>query len=153
VGASKKMVGLELFAGAGGMSLGASLAGIEVQTAIEIKPSACATYRANHPKTKLLATDIRSVSEFQLTAAKREVVVFGGPPCQGFSTSNQRTRNRDNDKNWLFLEFLRVVRTVRPQWVVFENVAGIVQTDKGYFVSEFNKRLRRLVVIVQTTGY
>lgn len=61
------------------------------------------------------------------------LVVFGGPPCQGFSTSNQRTRSSENENNWLFKEFVRVVDLYRPDWFVFENVKGILETEGGFF--------------------
>jgi DNA (cytosine-5)-methyltransferase 1 len=137
------MIGVELFAGAGGMSLGATWAGVNVQFAVEIKPAACITFAKNHPSTKVISGDIRNVTKIDLSRGDEEVVVFGGPPCQGFSTSNQRTRNRENPKNWLFLEFLRIVDLIQPEWVVFENVAGILQTDDGSFVRHFEARLRR----------
>jgi DNA (cytosine-5)-methyltransferase 1 len=69
--------------------------------------------------------------------------VFGGPPCQGFSTSNQRTRSSKNRQNWLFLEFLRLVGDLSPEWVVFENVAGILHTDGGSFVCRLSEQLAR----------
>jgi DNA (cytosine-5)-methyltransferase 1 len=136
------MVGVELFAGAGGMSLGATLAGVDVQVAVEIKHAACETYAKNHPKTRLIPDDIRNVSRIDLERKGRPLVVFGGPPCQGFSTSNQRTRNKENEKNWLFLEFLRIVKLLQPDLVVFENVSGIVHTDGGYFIRRFERQLR-----------
>jgi DNA (cytosine-5)-methyltransferase 1 len=110
------------------MSLGAKWAGVDVQAAIEIKASACQTYAKNHPSTKLISEDIRNVDRIVLPRRERPTMVFGGPPCQGFSTSNQRTRSKNNEQNWLFLEFLRLVDVVKPEWVVFENVSGILQT-------------------------
>jgi site-specific DNA-cytosine methylase len=142
VGAPKKMIGVELFAGAGGCPW--ARLGVDVQVAIEIRASACQTYAKNHPSTKLISRDIRHVHPIDMPRRDRELVIFGGPPCQGFSTSNQRTRTRDNEKNWLFLEFLRFVDLMKPEWVVFENVAGIVHTDGGYFIRRFEDHLKRL---------
>lgn len=139
---SRRLFGVELFAGAGGMSLGAKWAGIDVKAAVEIKPSACLTFARNHPTTKLLANDIRDVTSIDLPKRDVPLVVFGGPPCQGFSTSNQRTRNRTNPTNWLFLEFLRIVDLLGPEWLVFENVAGIVHTESGYFVRRLERHLK-----------
>jgi DNA (cytosine-5)-methyltransferase 1 len=129
----QKIIGVDLFAGAGGMSLGAQLAGVDVRLAIEIDRYACATYRANHPQTKLLVKDIRSVMKIPVVKKGHTTVLFGGPPCQGFSTSNQRTRSRANINNWMFQEFLRLVDTWKPDWVIFENVKGIVDTEGGLF--------------------
>lgn len=138
------MMGIELFAGAGGMSLGATMAGVKVRVAVEIKPSTASTFKTNHPGTTLLQKDIREVLELDVPIHSNEVVLFGGPPCQGFSTSNQRTRTRENSNNWLFREFLRVVALTKPKWVVFENVAGILQTDKGSFVATLRDELKAL---------
>ncbi|EHQ99917.1 DNA cytosine methyltransferase [Bradyrhizobium sp. WSM471] len=124
------------------MSLGAKCAGVDVKVAVEMKPSACLTFAKNHPTTKLLAQDIREVTSFDLPKRDLPLVVFGGPPCQGFSTSNQRTRTRANPSNWLFLEFLRVVDLLGPEWLVFENVAGIVHTEGGYFLGRLESQLK-----------
>lgn len=144
---SMAMIGIDLFAGAGGMSLGASDAGIDVRFAVEMDRHAARTYALNHPTTALVNDDIRKVSNSKLkewSRLQRELVVFGGPPCQGFSWSNARTRNTQNDSNWLLQEFLRVVRRVEPAWVVFENVQGIVDTAEGVFVANLLKSLNRL---------
>ncbi|MBB4402939.1 MULTISPECIES: DNA cytosine methyltransferase [Rhizobium/Agrobacterium group] len=138
------MIGIELFAGAGGMSLGATMAGVKVKMAVEIKPSTASTFKANHPGTVVLQKDIREVVELDAPVHNHDLVLFGGPPCQGFSTSNQRTRTRENSNNWLFREFLRVLTLTKPKWVVFENVAGILQTDKGSFVSTLCEELKAL---------
>lgn len=138
------MIGIDLFAGAGGMSLGASMAGIAVEFAVELDEHAARTYARNHPSTTLHIADIRTVTKRVLRpwiGRGDELVVFGGPPCQGFSWSNARTRNTTNDANWLFTEFLRIVKLVRPAWVVFENVQGIVDTAEGTFVQEISDQL------------
>lgn len=138
------MLGVDLFAGAGGMSVGAALAGVEIRAAVELHPAACETYRSNHPATRLIHSDISQIENIDIGARKDELVLFGGPPCQGFSTSNQRTRHKHNPRNWLFLEFLRIVEHMAPEWIVFENVAGILQTDRGSFVCAFEARLQAL---------
>ncbi len=125
------------------MSLGASLAGIQVKYAIESNRYAAATYRANHPEATLLERDICSVSARDLQLKNhQDVILFGGPPCQGFSTSNQRTRNRANTQNWLFSEYLRLVQEIQPGWVVFENVRGILETENGFFYGTVLNGLR-----------
>lgn len=142
-----KICGIDLFAGAGGMSLGARLAGISIKYAIEIDAWAARTYSINHTETTVLATDIRRLkaSEFRLTRnGSRGLVLFGGPPCQGFSCSNQRNRHGNNPGNWLFLEFLRFVRALKPDWVVFENVPGITSTEHGEFVLRIAEGLENL---------
>jgi DNA (cytosine-5)-methyltransferase 1 len=127
------LIGVDLFAGAGGMSLGAQMAGINVVLAIEKDKHAAATYSANHQKTKIILDDIKNVHTINISSSSKEKILFGGPPCQGFSTSNQRTRKLDNPLNWLFKEFLRIVCLWQPDWVVLENVRGIVETEHGLF--------------------
>jgi DNA (cytosine-5)-methyltransferase 1 len=135
------MIGVDLFAGAGGMSLGAAMAGVDVKVAIEIRSDACETYAKNHSSTEVICADLRTLKSLGRPRGDGELIVFGGPPCQGFSTSNQRNRDRGNPKNWLFREFLRLVDDLRPEWVVFENVAGILQTEGKFFVRQIETHL------------
>lgn len=141
------MIGIDLFSGAGGMSLGAAQAGIDVLFAVESDPNAVSTYSKNHLETKVYCHDIRGLALDtlkELFKTRHATVVFGGPPCQGFSYSNLRTRSSDNPENWLFLEFVRVVRGLRPDWVVFENVRGIVNTANGIFLDEVVPRIEKV---------
>lgn len=135
------MIGIEVFAGAGGMSYGAAAAGVQVRVAIEINASACATYRANHPSVLLIHNDVRKVTEIDIGSRNAPIILFGGPPCQGFSTSNQRTRTKENSNNWLFLEFFRIADLIRPEWLVIENVAGITHTANGDFLRSIHEQL------------
>lgn len=138
------LIGIDLFAGAGGMSLGARQAGVEVELAVEFDPHAAATYAVNHRTTQLFAEDIRALKTPDLApwkSASDRLIVFGGPPCQGFSWSNLRTRNMANETNWLFQEFVRVVKILKPAWVVFENVQGIVNTGSGFFLEQVRQSL------------
>ena len=135
------MVGIDLFAGAGGMALGAIEAGIDVRLAIESDPHSAETYARNHPGVRLLVRDIRNIDEIDIGEKFNRTIVFGGPPCQGFSTSNQRTRDYANPSNWLFLEFIRVINLCKPEWVVIENVKGISETKQGFFLKNIIDRL------------
>jgi DNA (cytosine-5)-methyltransferase 1 len=138
------MIGIDLFAGAGGLSLGACMAGIRVKYAIERDPHAVATYKKNHPTTCVLQKDVRRISakaDFGAMGAT-DLVLFGGAPCQGFSTSNQRTRTKKNKQNWLFQPFLSLARAIKPEWVVFENVKGISETEDGFFLDQVTTGLK-----------
>ena len=133
---NKILTGIDLFAGAGGLSLGAEMAGLEVSCAVEIDTFAAKAYQINHPHTCMLNTDISCITgeilkkKFKMNTP---VILFGGPPCQGYSTSNQKTRNKDNPKNWLFKEFIRIIQEFGPEWVLLENVKGILETERGFF--------------------
>ena len=138
------IVGIDLFAGAGGLSLGAERNGIDVLYAVEKDVNAAKTYALNHPQTQVINDDIRSIHNFPFHSTKdNQLILFGGPPCQGFSTSNQKTRNKTNPQNWLFFEFVRFVKELQPRWIVIENVKGIVETESGLFsqllCQEFDK--------------
>ena len=134
------------------MSLGAVQAGIRVALAIECSPHAAQTYAKNHQNADVLCEDIRTVDVRKLKRSiqgHKETIVFGGPPCRGFSYSNSRTRSPKNPDNWLFIHFLRIVRQLQPDWVVFENVRGVVDTAEGIFLTEIVSRIEALGYTVQ----
>ncbi len=126
-----KPIGIDIFAGAGGLSLGAQWAGIDVKTAIELNASAVATYRRNHPEANVIDKDIQNVDATQFKN-QSVFIIMGGPPCQGFSMSNTMSRNMENPKNYLFREFVRFVRDIKPKWFLFENVWGFTKMEKGH---------------------
>ena len=138
------MIGVDLFCGAGGLSTGAVAAGIKIAVAVESDPHAVATYRANHPNVKVIQNDIRSLPDLPPVDTAEPTVVFGGPPCRGFSTSNQRTRHINNPHNLLYVEFLRQIRSIHPTHVVFENVKGFIETEQGFFFSTVVRELQHL---------
>lgn len=143
------MIAIDLFAGAGGMSTGAAQAGIDVKFAVECDKYAAGAYRINHPhpRCEIFDDDIRRLSPEKIKQIPRGsdgTLVFGGPPCQGFSYSNTRTRKTNNEKNWLFKDFIRVVQVWQPDFVVFENVQGIVNTAKGLFLETILDQFDRL---------
>jgi DNA (cytosine-5)-methyltransferase 1 len=141
---NSQLIGVDLFSGAGGMSLGAKWAGISVRIAVDKDLHAASTYRANHPGVETLACDLSALKRLDIKRAKNEsMILFGGPPCRGFSTSNQRTRSFRNPTNWLFSEFLRHARQLQPDWVVFENVRGLLETEGGFFFDQVVSKLRR----------
>lgn len=145
------MIGVDLFSGAGGMTVGAKQAGVRVHSAVENDPHAAQTYRTNNPEVELFDDDIRKLE--CLTIPRDEpLIIFGGPPCQGFSTSNQRTRSTANANNWLYSEFIRVVKMFSPlpEWIVFENVKGFTETADGKFLQSVLDELRGLGYTVTT---
>ena len=141
------MTGIDLFAGVGGMSTGAIQAGIDVVFAVECEKNAATAYKRNHPGCEVFPEDIRHLSSDKIKSIPRDpkgTIIFGGPPCQGFSYSNTRTRKAENPNNWLFEEFARVVATWLPDFFVFENVQGITNTAKGLFLDAILDEFDRL---------
>ena len=139
------LVGVDIFSGAGGMSIGAEWAGISNVFAIDSDLKASKTYHLNHSETEIVCGDVQNFDFTTVNVTKR-CVLFGGPPCQGFSTSNQRTRSGKNEANWLFREFLRAVAEIEPAWVIFENVKGITMTENADF-------LNRVIIGLEKLGY
>ncbi len=137
--AKARPVGIDLFAGAGGMSLGFEQAGFDVAAAVEIDPIHAATHAYNFPRCAVLP---RSVS--QLTARevlrsaglkRRSVdVVFGGAPCQGFSLIGKR--GLDDPRNSLVRDFVRLVSELEAPYFVFENVKGLTVGTHRSFLEE-----------------
>lgn len=134
----EQIIGGDLFSGVGGLSLGAEMAGIKVKYAIEMGPFAAETYKANHPLTSVIQADVRSITALPCTSSNNQLVLFGGAPCQRFSTSNRRTNTRSNPGNWLYKEFIRMIHILNPQWVVFENVTGLLEMESGAFLTVFS---------------
>src|SRR5438552_11624714 len=102
------------------------------------------TYARNNPNITVFNDDVRKLKDIPLKRGKEELVVFGGPPCQGFSTSNQKTRTELNPNNWLFAEFIRIVKKLQPEWIVFENVKGFKTTNKGSFYELTLDKIRKM---------
>lgn len=126
------LYGIDIFSGAGGLSLGAEMAGIQISYGIEINPSAAKSFTRNHKVAKVLQGDIKSIDPSKLKEGNDSVfIIIGGPPCQGFSLANTRTRNMQNEKNFLFLEFVRFVQELKPTWFVLENVWGLTNMEEG----------------------
>lgn len=140
---TKKLTAVDIFSGAGGLSIGAEMAGISPVMAVEFDQHAAATYRRNHPKitANVLQKDIRTVKPLEHTN-KCPFILFGGPPCQGFSTANTKTRNLDNPNNWMFKEYLRFIQDLEPEWFLFENVAGFKSFNGGVFAKEVEEALQ-----------
>lgn len=134
---NKKYKAIDIFSGAGGMSTGAIMSGIEVAVAVEYDKHAAETFKENHPSAEIIINDIREVKLDK--KYKNQFILFGGPPCQGFSTSNTKTRNNENKNNSLFYEYIRQVKELTPEWFVFENVEGITSFEKGTVISKLEK--------------
>jgi DNA (cytosine-5)-methyltransferase 1 len=119
---------VDIFAGVGGMSLGFEMAGFEVVAAVDNNPINVESYAANFAKTHCFAADISELTAADLRAEAEfhdEVdVLFGGPPCQGFSVMGKR--RSEDPRNELLIHFARLLKDLSPKYFVVENVAGLL---------------------------
>lgn len=128
----KKLLAVELFAGAGGLSLGLEQAGFKVVLANELMPDYAATFARNHKETKVLCKDIKTIDfkkEMEGLGNPEITLLSGGPPCQGFSTIG--SKQKDDPRNSLLYEYLRAVKEIRPLYILFENVSGFANMYGG----------------------
>jgi modification methylase hphIA len=141
---------IDLFSGAGGLSLGFEQAGFQQLLSVEMEPDYCQTYRANFPHHQLLQKDLTTLTEQDLINClngQSVDLVIGGPPCQGFSMAGKIGRTfTDDPRNHLFKEFVRIVKIVRPCFFVMENVARLYTHNSG-------KTRTEIIQAFQNIGY
>lgn len=142
-------IGIDLFAGAGGMSLGFEQAGFDVAAAVEIDPVHCAVHEFNFPETTVIPESVSTLTGDEIRRragliGKEIDCVFGGPPCQGFSLIGHRIL--DDPRNSLVMDFVRLVAELDAKTFVFENV-------KGLTVGKQKKFLEELVAAFEERGY
>ncbi|MCY9111218.1 DNA cytosine methyltransferase [Bacillus atrophaeus] len=129
----RKIKGISLFSGAGGMDIGFEKAGVDVVWANEIDKDASQTYKANNPDTIFRVGDIRETYK-ELEQYRGIDLVFGGPPCQGFSVAGKM--NPDDERSTLVWTYLDVVNLVKPKAFVIENVKALATLEKWKLVRE-----------------
>lgn len=122
-----KITAVSLFTGAGGMDIGFESAGINVLCANELNRDACDTYAANHPGVNLIRGDLTQHMD-ELKEYEGVDLVFGGPPCQGFSVAGKMDPN--DERSQLIWRFLDVVEMLRPKAFVMENVKALATLEK-----------------------
>jgi DNA (cytosine-5)-methyltransferase 1 len=135
------MNAVELFAGAGGMALGAERAGFKHGALVEFNAHACETLRLNRPEWPVLGTDVRDMDFAEYAGID---LLTAGAPCQPFSTAGKRRLAKD-PRN-MFPQVLRAIRTARPRALLLENVSGI---RKGEALHDFDSIVGR----IQQFGY
>ena len=132
-------IGIDLFSGVGGLSLGFEQAGFDVVAAVEYDSIHAAAHAYNFPKCATLARSVVGLTGADIRRAagigNRKVdVVFGGAPCQGFSLIGQRAL--DDPRNSLVREFVRIVQELKAEYFVFENVKGLTLGPQRQFLEE-----------------
>lgn len=138
---------IDLFCGAGGLSLGFDKANFENMFSVEFDKCFAETYQKNFPSHKLIVDDIKNITNEQikeLIEGKDVDVIVGGPPCQGFSIAGNIGRSFiDDERNKLFKEFVRFVSVIKPKMFIMENVAALEKHNNGKtiksIVGEFSR--------------
>jgi len=121
---------LDLFAGAGGFSLGFKLAGFQIVGAIEKDNWAAETFVTNFQDSKVIIGDIQELGDRELLdtfRGDRPDIIIGGPPCQGFSICQKKPGDPKDPRNSLFREFLRVAQIFEPEYLILENVPQLAK--------------------------
>lgn len=122
---------ISLFSGCGGMDLGFERAGFEIPVANEFDATIWETYKRNHKNTHLIEGDIRNVTKsdlepyLRLQPGEQLAGIIGGPPCQSWSVAGAG-KGIEDKRGQLFFEYIRVLRELRPQFFVAENVPGMI---------------------------
>lgn len=145
----RRPIAIDLFSGAGGLSLGFEQAGFDVVAAVEVDPIHAAIHKFNFPKCAVFPKSITGLSgneiRKQAGLGNRTVdVIAGGAPCQGFSLIGQRAL--DDPRNSLVREFVRIVAELDASYFVFENV-------KGLTVGKHKKFLEEIIEAFEHLGY
>lgn len=139
---------IDLFCGAGGLSEGFRQAGFHVLAGNDYNDTAGRTFAATHEEAKFLPGPIGNLSAADFQAATGLIegeldCLVGGPPCQGFSVYNHK-RGMQDARSHLFRDYLRIVRGLRPAWIVLENVTGITSAGGGTAVQQIHEGLAAL---------
>jgi DNA (cytosine-5)-methyltransferase 1 len=156
-GERRRPIAIDLFSGVGGLSLGFEQAGFDVVASVEYDPVHAAVHEFNFPLTSVICDDVGKVdADALLEAAKRGFIahghdesgwtgeidcIFGGPPCQGFSTMGKR--DVGDDRNKLVYRFADLIGTIQPKYFVMENVPGMVSGGHAGILSRLVARLKK----------
>lgn len=129
-----ELFAIDIFSGCGGLTEGMHQADFNTKIAFEINEIASNAYRLNHPNTTVITKDIRevSISEIKKKLNGETIHLLAGcPPCQGFSSIRRLNRVRpvEDDRNSLIMEYVRLVKALKPYTIMMENVPGLTQYD------------------------
>ena len=139
-------VGIDLFSGAGGFSLGFESAGFDIAAAVDADPIHCATHAFNFPYCKTICRNVLDIKGEDIRrmsglGAKDIAVVFGGPPCQGFSLMGKRSL--DDPRSSLVHHFVRLVLELQPAYFACENVKGLTVGSQRQILDQMVEALER----------
>lgn len=139
----------DLFCGVGGLSFGFEMhEAFQVVAGVDLLSDRLQTFSSNHDAANAYGQDIRTISTYVLDDENpRPFVVVGGAPCQGFSSIRPfRHVERNDPRNNLVEEFCRIIHELQPEWIVFENVVGLLTHNKG-------QTLQSIIGAFEEVGY
>ena len=142
---------VDLFCGAGGLSCGLEMSGMTCVLGTDQDKAAINTFQKNHPDAQTFEDDISKLTKAKLkkaTGGKKIHLVCGGPPCQGMSTAGLGIP--DDPRNFLFLEFVRVVQELKPDYIILENVTGMVGKKNKNILDAIMHRFSELGYVMST---
>lgn len=131
---------LDLFCGAGGLSLGFEEQGFESELAIDFCNKAIETYNYNREKKVGVTKDIKEIDEAYLKSNISCEIdgIIGGPPCQGFSTAGKRII--DDERNELYRDYFKILNIIKPKFFLMENVSGLLTMAGGLIKEDIIRR-------------
>ncbi len=151
----KKYTAIDLFSGAGGLHLGFEKMGFNINLCIDNNDIVEKTHKRNFPNIPMINRDINTVGTEEIKSyldGGNVDIIIGGPPCQGFSTigkrasSNPEKRAKKDPRNELVLTYARIIKELRPKFIVMENVKGILTLENGTY-------LQNVLRILRESGY
>ena len=137
---------VDLFCGPGGFATGFEWAGYETLLGLDHHAPSLSTYQHNHPDVDTILDDIRNVDADVIRdrIGRKPTVLTAGVPCEGFSMANRNRTRFTDERNFLFLEFLRISEALKPEVLVVENVANLARHDGGIFAREIEAGMAEL---------
>ncbi|MFB6349836.1 DNA cytosine methyltransferase [Moraxella sp. ZJ142] len=140
---SQIMKVISLFSGCGGLDLGFEQAGFEIPIANEYDKTIWATFKANHPNTRLIEGDIRKIKESDFPDDIDGII--GGPPCQSWSEAGS-LRGIDDERGQLFFDYIRILKSKQPKFFLAENVSGML-------ANRHSKAVQNILKMFEECGY
>lgn len=140
---TKDLQAIDLFSGAGGLHIGFESAGFNIRLCIDNNDLVEKTHKRNFPNIPMINRDINTVTSDEIKEflpEKKVDIVIGGPPCQGFSTIGKRSssdpdkRAKKDPRNELVLTYARLIKELKPKFIVMENVKGILTLEDGAYL-------------------
>jgi len=136
---------VDIFCGAGGFSSGLESSGHKCILGIDYEKSAIETFKENHKNSMAFHGNICDLTNSNLKKMLKDTtidLIVGGPPCQGFSTVGKGDPN--DQRNKLFLEYFRIVKLLKPKFIIIENVTGLIAQKNTFILNSIFKKFKSI---------